>query len=186
MGIRRVAGLTWSRLLMRVDNSAGKGTSGMDKFGSVIDRMNMKLGIKFLNSLRIKTQLLKKLQRVIVVDDAPYSQKDGWRVTEAPWRVEQRPFCCSCGALSWFCGQVSSEYLTSRWMSRWRMLRSMGRCCLGKVDLLMAGRAAEVLLVSLSCPLPLLRTHPPSLLVCCIFVFAGMWATSTASGQLEV
>jgi aspartate carbamoyltransferase regulatory subunit len=69
---------------MRVDNSAGKGTSGMDKFGSVIDRMNMKLGIKFLNSLRIKTQLLKKLQRVIVVDDAPYSQKDGWRVTEAP------------------------------------------------------------------------------------------------------
>ena len=31
----------------------------MDKFGSVIDRMNMKLGSKFLNSLRIKTQLLK-------------------------------------------------------------------------------------------------------------------------------
>ena len=56
----------------------------MDKFGSVIDRMNMKLGSKFLNFLRIKTQLLKRLQRVIVVDDAPYSQKDGWRVTEAP------------------------------------------------------------------------------------------------------
>ena len=38
---------------MRVDNSAGKGTSGMDKFGSVIDRMNMKLGAfgsKFLDS----------------------------------------------------------------------------------------------------------------------------------------
>jgi hypothetical protein len=27
---------------MKVDNSAGKGTSGMDKFGSVIDKMNMK------------------------------------------------------------------------------------------------------------------------------------------------
>ena len=62
---------------MRVDNSAGKGTSGMNKFGSVIDRMNMKLGSKFLNFLRIKTQLLKRLQRVIVVDSATHSQKDG-------------------------------------------------------------------------------------------------------------
>jgi len=26
-----------------IDNSAGMGTSGMDKFGSIIDRMNMKL-----------------------------------------------------------------------------------------------------------------------------------------------
>ena len=49
---------------MKIDNSAGKGTSGMDEFGSVIDRMNMKLGSKFLNYLRIKTQLLKRLQRV--------------------------------------------------------------------------------------------------------------------------
>jgi hypothetical protein len=60
---------------MRVDNSTGKGTSGMDKFGSVIDRMNMELGSKFLNSLRIKTQLL--IRRVIVVDCATQSQKDG-------------------------------------------------------------------------------------------------------------
>ena len=37
---------------MRVDNSAGKGTSGMNKFGSIIERMNMKLGSKFLNSLK--------------------------------------------------------------------------------------------------------------------------------------
>jgi hypothetical protein len=29
---------------MRFNNIAGKGTSGMDKFGSVIDGMNMKLG----------------------------------------------------------------------------------------------------------------------------------------------
>jgi aspartate carbamoyltransferase regulatory subunit len=49
----------------------------MDKFGSVIDRMNMKLGSRFLNYLRIKTQLLKRLQRVIVVDSATHSQKDG-------------------------------------------------------------------------------------------------------------
>ena len=39
--------------------------------------MNMKLGSKFLNSLRIKTQLLRRLQRVIVVDGATHSQKDG-------------------------------------------------------------------------------------------------------------
>jgi len=37
----------------------------------------MKLGSKFLNSLRIKTQLLKRLQRVNVVDSATHSQKDG-------------------------------------------------------------------------------------------------------------
>jgi len=54
------------------------------------------------------------------------------------------------------------------------------------MDLLMAGGAADVLLVSLSCPLPLLRTHPPSLLVCCFFVFTDMGVTSTASGRLEV
>ena len=73
MGIRRVAGVTWNI----VDNSAGKGTSVMDKFGSVVDRMNMKLGSKFLDSLTIKTQLLKRLQRVIVVDGATHSQRDG-------------------------------------------------------------------------------------------------------------
>jgi len=49
-----------------------------------------------------------------------------------------------------------------------------------------AGGAVEMLLVSLSCPLPLQRTYPPSLLVCCFFVFAEMEATSTTSGQLEV
>ena len=38
----------------------------------------------------------------------------------------------------------------------------MGRCCLEKVDLLVAaGSAAEVLPLSLSCPLPILRTPPP-------------------------
>jgi hypothetical protein len=50
----------------------------------------------------------------------------------------------------------------------------------------MAGGDAEVLPVSLSCPLPLLRTHSPPLLVCCFIVFAEMGATSTISGRLEV
>ena len=62
------------------------------------------------------------------------------------------------------------------------MLRSLGRCCLERVDLLVAADGAvEVLLVSLSCPLPLLRTRPPSLLVCCFFVFAKLGASSSAS-----
>jgi hypothetical protein len=61
---------------MRIDNSTGKGTSSMDKFGSVIDRMNMKLGSMFLNFLRIKTQFLERLQRVSFVDGAAHTHKD--------------------------------------------------------------------------------------------------------------
>jgi len=49
-----------------------------------------------------------------------------------------------------------------------------------------AGGAAGLLPVPLNCPLPLLRSHPPSLLVCCFLVFVEMVATNTASGQLEV
>ena len=49
----------------------------------------------------------------------------------------------------------------------------------------MAGGAAEVLPVSLNCPLPLRRTHPPTL-VCGLCVFAAMGVTSTKSGRLEV
>ena len=52
---------------MRAGNGAGKGVSCMNKLCSVIDRMNVKLGSKFLNSLSIKTQILKRLQHVIVV-----------------------------------------------------------------------------------------------------------------------
>ena len=50
----------------------------MVEFGSITGRMNMRIGSKFLNSLRFKTPLLKRLQRVIVVDSAThYSQEDG-------------------------------------------------------------------------------------------------------------
>jgi len=48
-----------------------------------------------------------------------------------------------------------------------------------------AGGAAGVLPVSLSCPLPLRRTHFPTL-VCCFSVFAAVGVTSTKSGRLEV
>ena len=39
--------------------------------------------------------------------------------------------------------------------------------------------------VSLNCPLPFQRTHPPTL-VCCFCVFAALGVTSTKSGRLEV
>ena len=104
----------------------------------------------------------------------------------------------------WFCGWVSSQYLTSMRRMRvkcnvkakcciqiqtlhWRMLRSLGRCCLGSVDLLMAGGAAEVLLVSLSCPLSLLRSNPPSFTASLLpFCFRGdgsnQYSIRTAGG----
>ena len=65
-----------NRLLMRVDNSTGKGTSGMDKFSNKVHRVHMELGGKLLNSLRIKTQFLERLQSVSVVDGATHTQKD--------------------------------------------------------------------------------------------------------------
>jgi hypothetical protein len=61
---------------MRVDNSTGKGTSGMDKVSSKVHRVHMELGGKLLNSLRIKTQFLERLQSVDVVDGAAHTQKD--------------------------------------------------------------------------------------------------------------
>jgi len=61
---------------MRVDNSTGKGTSGMDKFSSKVHRVYMELGGKLLNPLRIKTQFLERLQSMSVVDGATHTQKD--------------------------------------------------------------------------------------------------------------
>ena len=54
---------------------SGKNTFDTDKLrSSVVDRINMIFGSQFLTSLRIKTQLLKRLQRVIVVDGVTHSQ----------------------------------------------------------------------------------------------------------------
>ena len=61
---------------MRVINSTGKGTSGMDKLSSKVHRVYMELGGKLLYSLRIETQFLERLQSVSVVDGAAHTQKD--------------------------------------------------------------------------------------------------------------
>ena len=72
----------------------------MDRFGSVVDRMNMKLGSRFLNSLRIKPQLLKRLRCVIVVDGATHSQKDGVEGNGGSLKdgAEAVPAWCSAGS----------------------------------------------------------------------------------------
>jgi len=61
---------------MTVDNSTGKGTSGMDKFSSKVHRVHMELGGTLRNSLKIETQFLERLQSVSVVDGATHTQKD--------------------------------------------------------------------------------------------------------------
>ena len=62
---------------MRVDNGTGKGTSSMDKPSSKVHRVHVELGGKLLNSLRIETQFLERLQSVGVVEDgAAHTQKD--------------------------------------------------------------------------------------------------------------
>ena len=76
MEIKRVAGLAWNRLLMRVDNSTGKGAAGTDKFSSEVHIVHMELGVKLLNSLKVKTQFLERLQSVSVVEGAAHTQKD--------------------------------------------------------------------------------------------------------------
>ena len=61
---------------MRVDDSTGTGTSDMDEGSSKVHRGHMELGGKLLNSLRIETQFLERLQSVSVVDGAAHTQKD--------------------------------------------------------------------------------------------------------------
>ena len=48
----------------------------MDKFSSKVHRVHMELGGKLVNSLRIKTQFLERLQSVSVVDGAAHTQRD--------------------------------------------------------------------------------------------------------------
>ena len=45
----------------------------MDKFSSKVHKVHMELGGKLLNSLRIETQFLERLQSAGVVDDATHT-----------------------------------------------------------------------------------------------------------------
>jgi hypothetical protein len=81
---------------MRIDNSTGKGTSGMDKFSSKVHRVHMELRGKLCNSLRIETQFLERLQSVSVEDGATHTQKDDVESNGGSLeRRLQRSLCCS-------------------------------------------------------------------------------------------
>ena len=91
---------------MRDDNSTGKGTSSMDKFSSRVHRVHMELGGKLLNSLRIETQFLQRLQGVSVVDGATHTQKDDVESNGGSFKRLLgeccKGLCCSFAAFSWF------------------------------------------------------------------------------------
>ena len=59
---------------MRVDNSTGKGTSGMEKSSSKVHRVYMELGGTLLNSEN-QDPFLERLQSVGAIDGATHTQK---------------------------------------------------------------------------------------------------------------
>ena len=63
---------------MRVDNSTGKGTSGVDKLAAKFTECTHGAWrqAKLRGSLKIETQFLERLQSVSVVDGAAHTQKD--------------------------------------------------------------------------------------------------------------
>ena len=65
--------------------------SGMNKFSIEVHRVHVELGGKLLNSLRIETQFLERLQSVGVVDGAAHTQLwDTWFQIESYfWRQGQ-------------------------------------------------------------------------------------------------
>jgi hypothetical protein len=145
----------------------------MDKFSSKVHRVHIELGGKLLNSLRIKTQFLERLQGVSVVDGAAHTQKNDVESNGGSLENVAEAF------VQFLCGVQL-------------VLRSGVRTVLDLDEVDVAPSFAEVfrsvlsgLPVSLNCPLPLRRTHPPTL-VCCFCVFAAMGVTSTKSGRLEV
>jgi len=127
----------------------------MDKFSSKVHRVLMELGGKLPNSLRIETQFLERLQSVSVVDGATHTQKDDVERNGGSLENVAEIFVLFlCGVQLVLRSCVLTVLISTRWMSRRGLLRSLGRCCLGLVALMVAGGAAEVLPVSLNCPLP--------------------------------
>ena len=86
---------------MSFDNRTGKGTSSsVNKFSSVFYRVHMELGGKLLNSSRIETQFLERLQSI--VDGAAHTQKDDVESNGGSLENVAKVLCCSFAAFSWF------------------------------------------------------------------------------------
>jgi len=160
----------------------------MDNISSEVHRVHMELGGKLLNSENQDPVPWKasELQSVSIVDGATHTQEDDVQSNVGSLENVAEIFgLFLCDVQLVLRSGVFTILDMMRWMSRRVLLRSLGRCCLGLVALLVAGGAARVLPVSLKCPLPLWRTHPPTS-VCCVCVFAAIGVTSTNSGRLEV
>ena len=87
---------------MRVDHSTGKGAAGTDKFSSEVHIVHMELGVKLLNSLKVKTQFLERLQSVSVVDCATHTQKDDAESNGGSLENVAEICVLSFAAFSWF------------------------------------------------------------------------------------
>ena len=101
MGIKRIAGLAWNRLLMRVDNSTGKGASSMDKFCSKVHRVHMELGGKPLYSLRAIYKMMQGSRFALPsqgsVTSNQWQQRVAWQTVS--WLAVES-FCAPC---IWMC-----------------------------------------------------------------------------------
>ena len=100
----------------------------------------------FLSSLRIKSQLLTRLQRVIVVDGATHSQKDGVEGNGGSLEDGAEAFVLFLrGAQLVLRSSVLTVLDLSKGYVTLENAEIFGRCCLEKVDLLVAaGGAFEV------------------------------------------
>jgi len=153
----------------------------MDKFSSKVHRVHMELGGKLLNSLRIKTQFLEKLQSVSVVDCASHTQKDDVESNGGSLENVAKVFVLFlCGVqLVLRSGVLTLLYLNevdvaSSFVEVFRLVLSgVGSCTI-------IGGTAGVLLVSLNFPLPLRRNQPPT------FIFLFLCFCSDGSDQHEI
>ena len=143
------------------DNSTGKGTSGTDMFSSKVHRVHMELGGKLPDSLIIKTQFLKRLQSVSVVDGAAHIQKDNEESNGGSLEKNVADIF-----VLFFCGVqlvLRSGVLTVLDLNEVdvtpRFAEVFGSVLSGVDGSAGGWRAVGVLPVSLSCPLPLRRTH---------------------------
>ena len=110
-----------------------------------------------------------------VVDGTAHTQKDYVESNRGSLENVAKVFVLFlCGVqLALRSGVLTVLDLDSRWMSRQVLLRSLGRCCLGLVAVLVDGGAAGVLPVSFNCPCHSEEPTPLHLFV--VFVCLQRW-----------
>ena len=139
-----------------------------------------------LTSLRIKTQFLKRLQSVIVVDGATHTQKDDVKSRVSLENVAEIFVLFLCGVqLVLRSGALTILDLNEVDVTP-RFAEVFGSVLSGVDGSAGGWRAVGVLPASLKCMPPATSKNPPPTLVCCFCVFAAMGVISTKFGWLEV